>query len=381
MKKLVFSACALTLTSASAIANDGDWAQLDEDVQALSASLQDLEEASINFGGRIRAMYEYSSDIQPNDGSANFADADLGGFAVYNARLYAHGTTFSNIGYRLEYDFAENAAGVGGTPGVFQNGLLDAYIDIPIGANITIRAGRFRAFVLNESRIDSGNLFFVDRAVTAILFAGRENGIAVAGDFDAFEWAVTVQNGEDNLGDDLFYAVRGGIDFLGEGTKLMEGAYGAGEDLEASAGVAYFNNDALDDGDGFAVEASLAGELFSVNASLVSLGDEVGLANIDLQERIPGLSVGDVRGEADATPFSVSGTFMLVRPDANRGGWELGARYQNLDDDEDTFLIDLGVNYYVDGHNMKYIFNYTKLDSDDSDFEADVFRIGVNTRF
>ena len=36
MKKLVFSACALTLTCGTAVANNSDWDQLDNDVQALS---------------------------------------------------------------------------------------------------------------------------------------------------------------------------------------------------------------------------------------------------------------------------------------------------------------------------------------------------------
>ncbi|MBL6755234.1 MAG: hypothetical protein ISQ11_02405, partial [Planctomycetes bacterium] len=43
MKKLVFSACALTLTCGTAVANNSDWDQLDNDVQALSANLQDME--------------------------------------------------------------------------------------------------------------------------------------------------------------------------------------------------------------------------------------------------------------------------------------------------------------------------------------------------
>ena len=63
MKKLVFSACALTLTGSTAVANDGDWTQLDKDVQALSASLQDIEGTGLVIGGRIRAAYENSGDV------------------------------------------------------------------------------------------------------------------------------------------------------------------------------------------------------------------------------------------------------------------------------------------------------------------------------
>ncbi|MDG1984002.1 MAG: porin, partial [Planctomycetota bacterium] len=146
MKKLVFSACALTLTCGTAVANNSDWDQLDNDVQALSANLQDMEGSSMTIGGRIRAVY------------SNNSDADLGGFNIDNASLFATGTTAAGIGYRLEYDFA--------TPGVdttfediaskgeeeqnvvngvsYNSGLLDAYIDVSAGDTIDIRIGQFR---------------------------------------------------------------------------------------------------------------------------------------------------------------------------------------------------------------------------------------------
>ena len=374
MKKLVFGACALTLTGGIAAANETDWSQLDQDVQALSASVQGLEGTGLVIGGRIRAAYENSGDIAVN------AMEDLGGFGLYNARLFATGTTANNIGYRFEYDFAGGTSTAGGASG--SGVLLDAYLDIPVGADISIRAGQFRGFVLNESQIDSGNLFFFDRSVNAAAFAGRTNGLAVAGDFDAFNWGVTVQNGSsgivgDSVGDDLFYAVRGGIALLGEGTQAMEGAFGASEEMEASAGVAYFNNDSFDDGDGFAVEAALASSQFSVQANLLSAPDDIGAlaGNADFAERGTGLGALII---GDGTPWSLQGTFMLTQPNSDYGAWEIGLRYQDLDDAANTDAIDVGANYYVDGHNMKYIINWTSIGSDLGDI--DLIRIGVNTR-
>ncbi|MEM8710373.1 MAG: porin, partial [Planctomycetota bacterium] len=331
MKKLVFGAAALSLTSL-AVANDSDWQALDQDIQALSASVQGLEGTGMNLGGRIRAFYNNNSDV------------DLGGFTVNNARLYAYGTTTEDIGYRLEVDF-------GG------QGLLDAFLDIPVGGEISLRVGQFRAHVLREALIDSGNLFFADRSVHASLFAGRGQGVALQGNFDAFDWAVSVQNGADGVTDDLFFAVRAELDILGEGTDLIEGAYGASEEMEASAGIAYFNDDAVDDSDGIAFEASMATSQFSAQAVVLSTGDAVSFANADGNELyaggnfVAGLIAGNVN-IADATPFAIGGTFMLTEASSDYGSWELGARFQDLDDPLSTRIIDVGANYYAAGHDM-----------------------------
>lgn len=379
MKKLLFSAAALTAAS-SAFANESDWAQLDQDIQALSASLQGVENSGPTIGGRIRAAYENSGDVSvpfdtDGDGTPDVMN-DLGGFTVYNARLYMSGTTANDIGYRLEVDFAGGPlAGTG--LGLGGANLLDAYLDIPVAGEITVRVGQFRAFVLRESQIDSGDLMFFDRSVPAALFAGRSQGIAVNGDMDAFGWAVTIQNGGDAQGDDLFYALRGEIDFLGEsGVGNVEGAYGASEDLQGTAGVAYFNDDAVDDADGFAVEAVIASSQFSGNLTIVSTGDGISGSNVDLNERNP---VG-LAAVADATIFSLGGSFMLTQESSEYGAWELGARLQDLDNDADTTIIDVGANYYVAGHDMKYIINFTQVDSD-AGFDGSIFRLGVQSRF
>ena len=217
MKKIVFSTCALTLTLGTAVANNSDWDQLDRDVQALSANLQDMEEGGMAIGGRVRAFYASSGDLGVNTATGV---NDLGGFQLYNARLFATGTTAAGVGYRLDNDFATG-------------NLLDAYIDVGLADATDIRLGQFRGFVLSESQIDSGNLFFADRSVNAASFAGRQQGVALTGDMDAFNWAITIQDGSDGAstlgatdgdGDDLFFALHAGMDFMGEGSSMVEGA-------------------------------------------------------------------------------------------------------------------------------------------------------------
>lgn len=365
MKKLVFGAAALTMTG-TAFATGSDLASLDQDIQALSASVQSMEDTGIDIGGRIRVFYENSSDI---DGGVNAQGDvnDLGGFALYNARLYARGTTTQDIGYHLETDFAGNGTMT----------LVDAYLDIPVGAEITTRVGQFRAFVLQQSLYNSGDLFFADRSAIAGYFSGRSTGVAATGDFDAFNWAVTIQNGGDAIGDDLFFAVRGQFNFTENGTDLVEGAYGASEELEATAGIAYYSDEATDDADGIAVEGIVTTNQFSAHAAILAMGDGASASNVENVERF-GMAT-PLTG--DATPFVVGGTFMLTDATSEYGAWEIGARFQDLDDAADTSIFDVGANYYADGHNMKYIIMFTSVSSDDDSMEADLIRVGVQSRF
>ena len=70
---------------------------------------------------------------------------------------------------------------------------------------------------------------------------------------------------------------------------------------------------------------------------------------------------------------NVAGTFMVS------GAWELGVRFQDFDDTADSTLMDLGANYYANGHDFKYIINWASLSSDNGD--TDTLTIGVNARF
>ncbi len=376
MKKIVFSSCALTLTLGTAVANNSDWDQLDRDVQALSANLQDMEEGGMTTGGRVRAFYASSSDLAVNTATGV---NDLGGFQLYNARLFATGTTAAGVGYRLDNDFATG-------------NLLDAYIDVGLAGPIDIRMGQFRGFVLSESQIDSGDLFFADRSVNAASFAGRQQGLALTGDMDAFNWAITIQDGSDGAstlgatdgdGDDLFFALHAGMDLMGEGSSMIEGAYGAGDEMSASAGISFYDDGGAADGGGFAIEASAKSSQFSLTANLVSRDASGVGSNFDTNESHIMLTRGEYSAaavEGDNSPWSIMATFALNEQ------VEVGLRYQDLDDTESTDVIDLGVNYYVDGHAMKYIFNWTSVGQDfgGGSFGAgdtDLIRIGVNAAF
>lgn len=352
MKKLVISALAASMASATALASESEWASLDRDVQALSASLSGLEASAIKFSGYIRTAY-YSENNDP-------PAADTGDFAILNARLKAEGTR-GDIGYVLQVGFED-----AGTAGL----LKDAYVNIPVGENLKVRAGQFKGIIARDSLVSASRLFFANRSEIGDLFSSRREGIALMGTFDTFDWAVTVQDGTDLGADDYLIALRGEIDFLGDGVDPVEGAYGAPEEIEGTAGVSYWDDGFLNDGNGFLFQGTLASNMYSVNVWVADLGRDLVTSNGAATYLM-----------ADTTPYGVMGTFMLTQPTAEQGGWELGARFQDADDLMNTNIIDLGVNYYGSGHDYKYFLQYRNIDSDDLAVDGDAFLLGLNLGF
>ncbi len=171
MKKLVISALAASMASATALASESEWADLDRDVQALSASLAGLESSGVKLGGYIRAAYITSSDVTTTSGN------DLGDFDVLNARLKATGSR-GDIGYVLQAGFED-----GGSASI----LKDAYVNIPVGANLTVRAGQFKGIISRDSLVSSSRLLFAERSEIGSLFSSRREGVALMGTFDTFD--------------------------------------------------------------------------------------------------------------------------------------------------------------------------------------------------
>ena len=370
MKKLVTSASALSLTVVPGFASENDWSQLDKEVEALTASLQSDDGPMIS--GFIRTLFQNSSDIPivglDDDGDPTLDLGDLSGFSVPDARIELEGNV-GDYSYRIEYD----TVGIGG---LGLDGLLDAYINFPIGT-VNGTMGQFKPPVLRSSLVDRDQLLFVDRTGVGEIFAVRDQGLMVSGDFDALGWWLTIQNGSDDVGDEYFFAGRAAFDFLGEGVgDSAEGAYGGTDEPSATVGVAYFN-DGFTEIDGFALDGYLATNVYSFGFELVSLGEAEAAPPPGLSGfgGIPGgLASGAFLVADDSTPFAVVGSYMLT-PET----WEIAARFQDFDDDADSNKIDVAVNYYIEGHDLKWTVQYSTIDSDAGD--ADVITLGLLLAF
>lgn len=350
MKKLVCSAIALSLTSATGLASDDGWSSLDEQVEALTSSLSAQGGGAPAISGRVKVLYQNSGDIAVGDN-------DLGGFDIADARVKLTGQR-GDYSYVVQTDLADNGGG---------SNLLDAFTDFKVGGSVGARVGQFKPGVLRSGLVSSGKLFFVDRTANGAGWGTRRQGFMLSGDFDQIGWWLTVQDGSDGNGDELFAALRVAFDFLGEGIgeEDVEGAYGGTEDPTGTVALAIFDDGELDDGDGTAFEAYVATNTYSFGADIVDYGDDGYTAATD------GPSIF-----MDSSPFSVFGTYMF-----SPMAWEGGLRYSDLDDDaEDTTKIDVAVNRYLDGHNLKWTLQYSMFDFDDAD-DIDLISLQLQVGF
>lgn len=294
------------------------------------------------IGGRISTYYANSGDIP-------VGMDDLGGFFVPDARVDLSGSV-GEYGYRLQWNWGNASFGDGGT------GLLDAYIEIPVG-ELKATVGQYRPPILRSGLTRGNRLAFVDRTELGKLFSGRDAGGQLSGTFDAIGWWLAVMNGgAAAVGDELMVAGRVAFDFLGAGAGDSEGSYGASDDPSGTVAAAFFS-DGESDGDGFVVEAAIATSVYSIAVEIAPLGGD-NAAELYAPGGAGGFGfVSSVEG--DSSPFSIAGTYML-QPDV----WEFGARFQTVDDTADLTKIDVAVTRFVQGHDLKYQAQFTQFDAD-----------------
>jgi hypothetical protein len=339
MKKLVYSALALSVTSAGALASDTDWSTLDQEIEALTASTA-LDTTGPNIGGRIRTLYLNSSDL------------DVGDFDVEDARLSATGSR-GDYSYKLQVDFADD-------------GLLDAYIDFPLGGQVKGRFGQFKAGLSRSALISSGDMFFAGRNVIGETWSGRAEGFQISGEFDQLGWWLTIQDGADAAGDDYLIAGRVAFDLMGDGASSVEGAYGGTEAPSATAALGFWDDGGADDVDGTVLEFHGGTNVYSFGVDLMSIGDG----------GAPTTNGDPTVLEGDSSPMSVMGTYML-QPDT----WELGVRYEDADNASSDSMMSIGVVNYLDGHNLKWTIQYNSVSSDDDAREVDGFAVQLQLGF
>ena len=350
MNKFVFGALAFTTASGLGFANGEDWLSLDREIESLTSGLAQSG-SGFSLDGWIKTSYATSSDVAIAP-SGN----DLGGFSMDSIRLNLNGSLgdfdvhvalegSSDIGFGI-------LGGVGGASGV---GVIDAYTSFSITDQVAAQVGFFRPPFLNDSLRDENEFLFIDRTVQGDVWAFRDHGVLFSFAFDQFNAWLGVQNGTDAQGDEL--AIMGRVEFnaMGNGASATEGAYGSGSDENSlNLGVGYYDDGQIDDGTGLS---------FDVDYSHGPLYAAATLADYD-----DGLSTA-IGGE---TPYDVTVSYM-VAPDE----WEVAARWEDFDDSADTTAITLGVNYYVEGHDMKWQLNYSSTDSDSSANEADVIAVAM----
>jgi hypothetical protein len=194
----------------------------------------------------------------------------------------------------------------------------------------------------------------IDRTVIGQIFSAPgayQPGAAVTGDFGAFHVKFAFQNGADGITDGNGIVLRGEYK-LGEGAKHREGALGAPEDLNATFGLGYFDDDSdiggSDFGRAIAIDAYVTSGPLSVQAEI-----------LDADEEFASNTLGNVND--DATPWDITLGYLFAEQ------YEGFVRYQDLDNEVDATLVGAGVNYYVAGHQTKWQLNLSQYDDDNVD--------------
>jgi hypothetical protein len=353
MNKFVLGALALTASSTPCLAGT-DWSDLDRDLDLLASSLTPAQNGP-TISGWIMSSYMSSSDVM-------FGGNDLGGFNLDDARLMLNGG-IANVSVLLEVDGSTDldfSQGVfGSTSGAGALAVLDAWAAWNITEELRLQMGNFRVPFLASSLRNANMLLFMDRSLLGNAWAGRDLGLQIGGDWGMWGFAAAVQNGADAQGDDISLAGR--IHVTPMGTPAMhEGGLGATGDPTLTIGAGYYNDDGtIDDRVAFAVDAAFSVGIFSVMAEFVDYDQGIGLV-------VP----ADVI--TDASPWNIAFGVVAI-PDQ----LEIGVRYEDLDDDEDTTVITLGANWYLQGHAAKWQLNYSTAESDDAAREVDVIQGGL----
>lgn len=366
MNKFVLGALATTVVGGTSLASESEWPELDRELEALSSTYSAQESGGPVFDGWIIGTWAFSGDLQVDvDDGTTTTTTDLSGASIRSARLRAQGDV-GNYGYKLEFDFFDSEQSYiadqitsGGAPvdSVTSDSaarILDAYGQVNVADSFSFRLGQFRAPVLQSALIDRNRTLFVDRSILGSLFANRGTGAMAYGDFEMVGWWLSIQNGNDGLADDYFFTGRITIDVIGEGGGVKnEGAYSAGEETNLMIGASYSDEGSVDSGSIVAGEAYLASGPFSLAAEVADLGEGVG----------------------NATPWAATGSFMITE------SYELGLRYQDVDDDFNTNAISGVIAWYHDDWNTKWQLEYTTSDSDLDSLAADIITVGLAVSF
>lgn len=370
MSKLVYSALALTLVSAPGIASDKEWSSLDQDIENLSSSLAAQKTGGPKLGGYILTSYRHSSDEPLQVGGE-----DRSGFFMEKARIEVSGDINDDYSYKVSVEVGSSDKSDNPNPGDTGVTIRDAYVNFRIAEGVNGRMGRFKQPFNRYSLISSSRQLFLDRTALGELFRGRDLGLMVFGNFDTIDYYLAAQNGSDGAADEHLFTGRVQANVLGGGVGKVEGAYGAGDETRLSVGAAVQEDGTLDDGLNWTIDAAMTQGPFSISGELVDFDDGDDGAGYGFSHPYVEL-VGGATDIADTTPWSAQASYMFTEM------YELAVRYEDADDDDDTRSYGAVVNRYVQGHDIKWLVQWVRIESDAGAAEdVDEFGLGLGVTF
>ncbi len=313
------------------------WRLLDDEVEALSASAQTFGDPRVS--GWIRANYAQAAENMPGG-----AGTEYGGFALDSVRVGIEGE-------REAFAYEVSIEAFSGTWV-----LLDAKASVPVTDDITATVGQFRTPFLRSGLVNENRLLFILRTRNGFFASARnvrQQGVMFSGSYENFDAYVAAQNGVDGVTDNLLTTFRVVWNAVGGGTPMHEGAYGSGDGTRVSVGIAISDDESGDNGGSTAIEASAQHGPFSLSVETVSYDSDYSTVDMIDDPTLP----ADLR-RGDTDPWSATASWMAV-PDK----WEVAARIDEWDTVSDKSTTHIGVNRYLDGHDVKVQINFRMDDA------------------
>jgi phosphate-selective porin len=323
---------------------------------------------SLGIKGRLQLRAE---DVHSDDDSQNGTN-----FSVARGRLGFEGLAGAeNVTYKIEADMpTQNSFTSTSTSKNFS--LRDAYMNWGFESGLNLRFGQFKFPLGREELTSSGAISLADRSIASAQFAPQhEPGAMLHGTLKngTWEYYLAMSNGQgpgmSNPSGDTQNGLRKGFRVVWNplGPFKLDGpAFQTVDDGSTKLGFAVAWNQNKDSTGKTTVTPGAATDTLGLEAQLFS-GPWSFLA--DLYDRTADLNgASDV--DDDGTTFQL-GYFVVPNE------WELVARTSEIDFDtaDDRKEHTLGVNYYVDKHNGKWQFDFSRLDNAGATADANRMRL------
>ena len=375
MNRLLTSALAFAAVGAvghAANGGDGDWLELDSEINGLASSVAQGGDW-VDVKGLVRAFYNFSSDELATfvglDGGGNpiFGD-DVSGVTLGDAEING-GFQIGDVKVRLGVDFANSGAD-----------LQDAFAMYRVNDDVSVRAGQYKPHVLRSNYIDPDKQFFPYRTALGASFDFWDAGVGVYGDVEAFSWSFDVFNGPLFNGNRTghLYILRvlwnsGRLPGLYETTP--EDAFGAGDEPAFTIGGTILEEDvSMGDAGLYAIDAMGTVGRVGFGAEVAVLGEDINLNTGTTSEwQALGLPLFYGDGDDSTTAWSLQGNIL---PDDRFG---IGARIESLDNANDETIITIAGNMYDAGHAGKLQAAVSFISTDNDAFDdTTVFTLGYS---
>jgi phosphate-selective porin OprO and OprP len=328
-----------------------------------------LKSADGNFEYTLKGLIQLDYRDFQNDGTPAVNQAE--GFTARRIRPTFQGTLFGKYDFRFTPEFGETVNRAQDTGNSAR--VVDAYVDARLFPAFKIRAGKFKPYVGLERLQGGGDIKFIERSyVSNNILPNRDLGASVYGDFfdGKLSYAAGLFNGVADGGetatlldtsDEKDYAVRlftnpfKGSDSVLEGLGFGIAATRGDNDGSASTGIT----------NGYKTPGQASTNFFGLNAAVLGDGQRkrwtpqayyyygpFGLLT-EYAKVTNDVSRGVHHGEVESDAWQVAGSWLLTGEDASFkspkpknpfdtdtggwGAWELIARYQQQEIDDDAF--------------------------------------------